>query len=80
MMHWLVAGAVALILLGLMPWAVTRTKKTARGKGRLAGAVFAIGLAFGSMFDPAKTASTEAAEKKKETGDHEAGASGRTID
>ncbi len=66
--------------MALLPWAISAAKKSARGKGRLAGAAFAIGLAFGGVFDPAKTAAVEASEKKKEIGDHEDGVSGPLID
>ena len=68
-MQWMITGLVALALVFLLPWAIAATKRSARGKGRLAGAAFAIGLAFGAIFDPAKTAATEATQKKKETGD-----------
>ena len=79
-MQWIVVGITALVLIMALPWAITAAKTSARGKGRLAGAAFAIGLAFGAMFDPAKAAATEACEKKKEIGDHEEGASGPLVD
>jgi len=72
-MKWIVALAVAIALLALLPWAIAASKKSARGKGRLAGATFAIGLAFGAIFDPAKSAAIENIQKKKEIGDEEDG-------
>jgi hypothetical protein len=56
------------------------SKKSARGKGRLAGATFAIGLAFGAIFDPAKSAAIENIQKKKDIGDEENGVSGPPPD
>jgi len=75
-MKWIVALAVAIALLALLPWAIAASKKSARGKGRLAGATFAIGLAFGAIFDPAKSAAIENIQKKKDIGDEEDGVAG----
>lgn len=79
-MQWIVTGIGILLLMVLLPWAIVASKKSARGKGRLAGATLAIGLIFGGIFDPAKSAAMEAAQKKKEVGDHESSASGDLID
>jgi len=76
-MKWIVASAVAIVLLALLPWAIVASKRSARGKGRLAGATFAIGLAFGAIFDPAKSAAIENIQKKKDIGDEEDGVAGR---
>lgn len=75
-MKWIAAPAVAAALLLLLPWAITASKRSARGKGRLAGVTFAIGLAFGAIFDPAKSAAIENIQKKKEIGDEEDGVAG----
>jgi hypothetical protein len=75
-MKWIAALAVAIALLMVLPWAITASKRSARGKGRLAGATFAIGLAFGAIFDPAKSAAIETIQKKKEIGDEEDGVTG----
>lgn len=75
-MKWIIALAVAIALLVLLPWAIAASKRSARGKGRLAGAAFAIGLAFGAIFDPAKSAAIENIQKKKEIGDEEDGVAG----
>jgi len=42
----------------------------------MAGAAFAIGLAFGAIFDPAKSAAIENIQKKKEIGDEADGETG----
>ena len=68
-MKWIIALVVAAGLTIALPWAITASKRSARGKGRLAGAAFAIGLAFGAMFDPAKSAAIENIQKEKEIGD-----------
>jgi hypothetical protein len=71
---WILALAVATSLAILLPWAIRASKRSARGKGRLGGAALAIGLAFGAMFDPAKSAAIETIQKKKEIGDEAEGA------
>jgi hypothetical protein len=73
---WLVALAVALGLSISLPWTIAASKRSARGKGRLAGAAFAIGLAFGAIFDPAKSAAIENIQKKKDIGDEAEGDEG----
>ena len=73
---WTVTLGVMLCLGLALPWAITASKKSARGKGRLAGATFAIGLAFGAIFDPAKTEAMENIQKKNEIGDAEDGVAG----
>jgi len=67
---------VILCLAIALPWAIAASKKSARGKGRLAGVTFAIGLAFGAIFDPAKTEAMENIQKKKDIGDEEGGIAG----
>jgi hypothetical protein len=78
--NWIVALCAATLLLVLLPWAIIASKRSARGKGRVAGATLAIGLIFGALFDPAKSAAIENIQKKKETGDHESGEAGERID
>ena len=75
-MKWIIAATLAVGLLIALPWAIMASKRSARGKGRLAGAAFAIGLAFGAIFDPAKSAAIENIQKKKETGDEAEGEAG----
>jgi hypothetical protein len=79
-MKWIVAAVVAICLAILLPWAIAASKRSARGKGRAAGAVFAIGLAFGAMFDPAKSAAMETIRKKKDIGDEAEDAAGPPPD
>jgi hypothetical protein len=79
-MKWIIALAIGLCLSIALPWAIVASKKSARGKGRLAGATFAIGLAFGAIFDPAKSAAIENIQKKKDIGDEEDGVSGPPPD
>jgi len=66
---WIPALAIAICLSIALPWAIVASKRSARGKGRLAGITFAIGLAFGAIFDPAKSAAIENIQKKKDIGD-----------
>jgi len=73
---WIIAAAIAVCLSIALPWAIAASKRSARGKGRLAGATFAIGLAFGAIFDPAKSAAIENIQKKKEIGDEADGEAG----
>lgn len=75
-MKWIITVAIVICLAMLLPWAIAASKRSARGKGRLAGATFAIGLAFGAIFDPAKSAAIENIQKKKEIGDEEDGVAG----
>jgi len=64
-MKWLVAIGLALALAALLPWSITRFKRS----GRLAGAALAIGLAFAGIFDPKQAAAIETIKKKKEIGE-----------
>jgi len=75
-MKWIIALAIAICLSIMLPWAIVASKKSGRGKGRLAGATFAIGLAFGAIFDPAKSAAIENIQKKKDIGDEADGVAG----
>lgn len=73
---WAVAAIAAVCLALILPCAIAASKRSARGKGRLAGAAFAIGLAFGAIFDPASSAAVENIQKKKEIGDEAEDAAG----
>ena len=68
MMKWILSLAITILVMLLLPFAIIAARKSAKGKGRLGGAVLAIGLAFGGLFDPAKTAAVENIQKKKEAG------------
>lgn len=53
-MEWVVAAGLIVILAILLPRLVAATKRSTRGKGRMAGAALALGLAFSVLFDPRK--------------------------
>jgi hypothetical protein len=67
-MKWILSLAIVILVMLLLPFAIVAAKRSATGKGRLGGAVLAIGLAFGGIFDPAKAAAVENIQKRKETG------------
>jgi len=69
-MQWLVALAVLVLLILLMPVAVRFGIKSARGKRGLGGATLALGIAFAFIFDPPKAAAIENTQKEEE-GDEE---------
>ena len=64
-MKWILSLAITILVMLLLPFAIIAARKSTKGKGRLGGAVLAIGLAFGGLFDPAKTAAVENIQKKK---------------
>ena len=70
-MKWTVTVIIGALVMLLLPLAIIAAKKSARGKGRLGGVALAIGLAFGGIFDPAKTAAVEDIQKRKDTGGSE---------
>ena len=70
-MQWIIALLLGLAFALLLPPTIVAAKKSLRGKGRLAGAVVIIGLAFGGLFDPARAAAIETIQKKKELEDTE---------
>ena len=76
-MKWLVAICIAIVGLLAMPMVISAAKKSARGKGRLAGASLMIGLAFSAIFDPKMAAAIENIEKQKEIGEEEETAGGK---
>lgn len=53
-MEWVVAAGLIVILAIVLPRLVAATKRSTRGKGRMAGAALALGLAFSVLFDPRK--------------------------
>lgn len=78
-MKLIVSLALSVLVMLLLPLAIVAAKKSVRGKGRLGGAVLAIGLAFGGIFDPAKTAAVENIQKRKDIGGAE-DAQGETLE
>lgn len=79
-MDWLLALAVFIGLMCLMPAAIRAVRRSTRGKGRMAGAALAIGLAFSTIFDPAQAAAIETMKKKREAGELEDDADGESLD
>jgi hypothetical protein len=79
-MDWVFALGVFILLMCLMPAAMRAVKRSTRGRGRMAGAALAIGLAFSTIFDPAQAAAIETMKKKKEAGEVEEDAAGELLD
>ena len=76
MVDWLVAGLMfALLLWWLAGWLGNRQRP--RRKGDAGGALMAFGLAFMTIFDPAKAASVEEIQRRKDLGDADQGESGQ---
>ena len=69
MSFWL-SCLIALAIVGSIPLLVRWGKRNARGS--MGGVAMMIGLAFGHLFDPAKSAATESLLKKQEMGEEEA--------
>ena len=65
-----IEAAFIVTLFAALPFAITASKK--RLTGRLGGAAMMIGLAFGSMFDPAAARSAEIIRKKSEEAEADA--------
>lgn len=53
-MEWVVAAGLIAVLAIVLPRLVAATKRSTRGKARMAGAALALGLAFSVLFDPRK--------------------------
>lgn len=68
-MKWIVAIALLLCLFPLMVLVLIGAKRAPGGKGRVAGAALAIGIAFTIIFDPAKAAAIETLRKQEDIGD-----------
>jgi hypothetical protein len=64
-MEWIAALVVLGLTLALLPAALRATKRSSKAKGRLGGAVMAIGLAFWAVLDPPSKTATEEIEKNK---------------
>ena len=73
MLEWLVAIAVFVLLVLLLPPLLRRAKPT-RSKGGGSGVMIGIGLVFAMIFDPKAAAATELIDRKKdEREDEESG-------
>ena len=53
-MEWIIAAGLILVLALTLPRLIVAATKSTRGKGRMAGAAFALGLAFSVLFDARK--------------------------
>lgn len=67
--RWIEAVTV-LALVAALPFTIVASKKHIRG--RVGGAAMMIGLAFGSLFDPAAARSSEIIRKQSEEADADA--------
>ncbi len=74
MSEWIVAGAVFVIALMLLPRLFARAKAGTKSGG--GGMMVALGLIFASAFDPARAAATEELDRRKEAEGEEDGESG----
>jgi hypothetical protein len=73
MLEWLVAIAVFVLLVMLLP-PLLRRAKPARSKGGGSGVMIGIGLVFAMIFDPKAAAATELIDRKRdEREDEESG-------
>lgn len=68
MQSMIVAGLILLIAIAL-PFAIIAARKSARGKGRVAGVALSIGLAFSMLFDPRKQEVVERTGKSENEGE-----------
>lgn len=78
MLEWAIAIVVFLGLLALLPRLMRRSRKLR--KGMAGGVVMGLGLAFMTIFDPAKAATVEEVRKHKDLGDADAGESGEGLE
>lgn len=79
MLEWAIAIALFLGLLALLPPLLRKSRKSAR-KGMAGGVVMGLGLAFITIFDPARADTVEEVRKRKDLGDADAGESGEGKD
>jgi hypothetical protein len=68
--EFLVEALIVVTLVAALPFAIMGSKKHIRG--RMGGAAMMIGLAFGSLFDPAAARSAEIVRKKSEEAEADA--------
>jgi len=76
MLEWLVAVAVLLLFLLLLPRMLRRDKAQPRKSGGGSGVMVGIGLAFAMVFDPKAAQAIEVIDQKNDLGDSEDGQSG----
>ena len=73
--EWLIALAVFVAFLALIPLVLRRAKANNRKSGG-SGVFVAIGMVIAMIFDPKASQTTEIVQRKKEIGDAEEGESG----
>ncbi|OYX66348.1 MAG: hypothetical protein B7Y88_05565 [Sphingomonadales bacterium 32-64-17] len=78
-MEWLVAGLVFCAALAVLPALLRKSRKSAR-KGTAGGVMMGVGLAFMTIFDPAKAETVEEVRERKDRGEADQGESGGTPD
>ena len=79
MLQWLFAiGGLGLAVWLAIYWLANR--KSSTRKGTAGGAMMVLGLAFMTLFDPAKAESVEEIRKRKDLGDADLGESGEGKD
>ncbi|RIV87225.1 hypothetical protein D2V17_08680 [Aurantiacibacter xanthus] len=78
-MEWLVSVVVFCLALALLPLLLRRSRKSAR-KGTAGGVMMGLGLAFMTIFDPAKAESMEEIRERKDRGEADQGESGDKPD
>jgi hypothetical protein len=74
-MEWIVFSLILGLALLTFPM-LLRAAKSSSVKGSMGGVVMAVGMAFTILLDPAKKASIENLEKKREMGDADADTAG----
>lgn len=74
--EWLMAAAVLVAGLAVLPYLLRRAKAAPRKGGGGSGVFIAIGMVFAMIFDPRASQATEIIQRKKEIGDAEDGESG----
>ena len=73
MLEWLLAAAVLIAVIAILPRVLTRTKRSRRASGG-SGVFIAIGMALSMFFDPKSKPTTEwIARKQDEKADEESG-------
>jgi len=67
--QWIIAAGLVAVLAIALPRAIAAATRSSRGKGRMAGATLALGLAFSVLFDPRKQEVVERTGKRDAEGE-----------
>jgi hypothetical protein len=73
MVHWIITVGLTMAIAAALPPAIMAAKKSVRGKGRMAGAALAIGLAFSLLYDARSQAVIENIAGQRNEDEDEAG-------